>query len=40
MVFASLIAFLRYRLEIVTRVVDAEHARRALNDDSAFGGAR
>jgi heme exporter protein C len=40
MVFASLIAFLRYRLEIVTRVVDAEHAHRALNDDSAFGGAR
>jgi heme exporter protein C len=40
MVFASLISFLRYRLEIVTREVDAEHARRALNDDSAFGGAR
>jgi heme exporter protein C len=40
MVFAGLITFLRYRLEIVTRVVDAEHARRALDDDSAFGGAR
>jgi heme exporter protein C len=40
MVFAGLITYLRYRLEIVSRVVDAEHARRALNDDSAFGGAR
>ena len=41
MVFAGLITFLRYRLEIVTRKVDAEHARRALNDDAAaFGGAR
>jgi heme exporter protein C len=40
MVFAGLVTFLRYRLELVTRFVDDEHARRALNDDSAYGGAR
>lgn len=39
MVFAGLIVFLRYRLEVVTRQVDAEHARRALSDDgSAYAG--
>ena len=41
MVFAGLIVYLRYRLERVTREVDAEHARRALHDDAAAtGGAR
>jgi len=41
MVFAGLICFLRFRLEILTRRVDEEHARRALDDDAAFaGGAR
>jgi heme exporter protein C len=40
MVFAGLITFLRYRLEIVTREVDAEHAKRALHDEAAFGGAQ
>src|SRR6266511_3052640 len=39
MVFAGLITFLRYRLEIVTRQIDAEHARRALTDEgSAYAG--
>ncbi len=38
MVFAGLIGFLRYRLEVLSRLVDAEHARRSLSDDA--GGAR
>ncbi len=40
MVFAGLIGFLRYRLEVLSRLVDAEHARRALSDDAYAGGAR
>ncbi len=40
MVFAGLIVYLRYRLEVLTRIVDSEHARRALNDDAYAGGAR
>src|SRR3954470_19846516 len=41
MVFAGLLCFLRYRLEILTRAVDSEHARRAIDDDSLYArGAR
>ncbi len=38
MVFAGLICFLRYRLEVLSRAVDEEHARRALQDDGAYAG--
>ena len=40
MVFAGLICYLRYRLEVLTRAVDSEHARRALHDDPYAGGAK
>jgi heme exporter protein C len=38
MVFAGLVTFLRYRLELITRFVDDEYGRRDLGGD--FGGAR